>query len=235
MAFLLQVEGLRIVYNRTITAVHELNLEVAKGKSVAILGANGAGKSSIMRTLAGWHLPAAGRIRFDGVDITRLAAEERARMGLMYIPESGHIFQRLTVRENMLMGGYLLDHPEASIEKACRPFPVLLERMNQLAGTLSGGERQMLAIARAAMSRPKLLLVDEVSMGLMPQAIETVFQALRDLVREGVSMVLAEQNARKAMEVVDHVYLLENGRIALSGPPQEMAKDSRVIAAYLGG
>ena len=133
------------------------------------------------------------------------------------------------------MGGYLLDHPEAQIEKACRPFPVLLERMGQLAGTLSGGERQMLAIARAGMSSPKLLLVDEVSLGLMPQAIEVVFQALRDLMSEGVSVVLAEQNARKAMEVVDHVYLLENGRIALSGPPQEIVKDSRVIAAYLGG
>ncbi len=235
MESLLSVEGVRIVYNRTITAGHELDLTVEAGKSVAILGANGAGKSSIMRTLAGWHPPAAGRIRFDGVDITRLAAEERARMGLMYIPESGHIFQRLTVRENMLMGGYLLDDPEASIEKACGPFPVLLERLSQLAGTLSGGERQMLAIARASMSRPRLLLVDEVSMGLMPQAIEVVFQALRDLVSEGVSVVLAEQNARKAMEVVDHVYLLENGRITLSGPPADMAKDSRVIAAYLGG
>ncbi|MDP7524086.1 MAG: ABC transporter ATP-binding protein [Arenicellales bacterium] len=235
MESLLTVEGVKIVYNRKITAVHDLDLTVEKGKSVAILGANGAGKSSIMRALAGWHPPAEGRVRFDGVDITRLVIEKRARMGLMYVPESGHIFQRLSVRENMLMGGYLLDHPEAQIEKACRPFPVLLERMGQLAGTLSGGERQMLAIARAGMSSPKLLLVDEVSLGLMPQAIEVVFQALRDLMSEGVSVVLAEQNARKAMEVVDHVYLLENGRIALSGPPQEIVKDSRVIAAYLGG
>jgi len=232
---ILEVTGLSVVYNRTITAVHGIDLVVPEGRSVAVLGANGAGKSSLMRALAGWHPAAAGSVRYDGADITRLATDARARLGLGYVPEGGHIFQRLTVRENLMMGGYLAEAPAANIEAACGPFPVLLERLDQLAGTLSGGERQMLAIARANMARPRLLLVDEVSMGLMPQAIDLVFRAIADLVQTGVSVLLTEQNARKAMAVVDHVYLLENGRVALAGPPAEVAQDPRVVAAYLGG
>lgn len=235
MSAILEVESLKVVYGGSIAAVHALDLVVPQGKCVAILGANGAGKSSVMRCLAGWHPAAAGRIRFDGADVTTLPTERRARLGIGYAPEGGHIFQRLSVRENLLMGGYLMADPEAGIEAACAPFPVLLERLGQLAGTLSGGERQMLAIARACMARPRLLLVDEVSMGLMPQAIDLVFEALAALRESGVSVLLTEQNARKAMAIVDYVYLLENGRVTLSGPPEEIARDERVVAAYLGG
>jgi branched-chain amino acid transport system ATP-binding protein len=235
MTALLQITGLEVVYNRTIKALHGVDLAVAPHQSVAILGANGAGKSSLMRSVAGWIPAAGGRIQFDGIDLARLAPHGRARRGIGYVPEGGHIFGRLSVRENLLMGGYLITRPEAKIEAACAPFPVLLERLDQLAGTLSGGERQMLAIARACMAEPRLLLVDEVSMGLMPQAIEQVFRAVAELVRGGVSVLLTEQNARKAMEIVDYVYLLENGRMVLSGPPEEIAGDSRVVAAYLGG
>ncbi len=232
---LLEIEALKVVYNRSIAAVRDIDLAVESGQCVAILGANGAGKSSVMRAISGWHPAAEGSIRFDGADITRLPTHRRARRGIAYIPESGHIYQRLSVRENLLMGGYLAADPKAGLERACAPFPVLLERLDQLAGTLSGGERQMLAIARACMSQPALLLVDEVSIGLMPQAIEDVFRALDALVQSGVSILLTEQNARKAMEIVDHVYLLENGRMILSGPPAEISKDPRVISAYLGG
>jgi len=235
MSAILEVEALKVVYGGSIAAVQALDLVVPEGKCVAILGANGAGKSSVMRCLAGWLPAAAGCIRFDGTDITTLPTEQRARHGIAFAPEGGHIFQRLSVRENLLMGGYLLADPEAGIEAACAPFPVLLERLDQLAGTLSGGERQMLAIARACMAQPRLLLVDEVSIGLMPQAIDLVFEALAALTAKGVSVLLTEQNARKAMAIVDYVYLLENGRVTLSGPPDEIARDERVIAAYLGG
>jgi len=233
MAFL-EIHGLKVVYNRYIEAVHGIDLEVAKGSSGAIIGANGAGKSSIMRVLAGWHPPAAGRVLLDGKDITDAPPEERARLGIACIPEGGHIFQRLTVRENLLMGGYLRERPADRIGEACAPFPVLVERMDQLAGTLSGGERQMLAIARAIMAAPRLLLIDEMSIGLMPQAVNHVFEAIAGLITEGVSMLLTEQNARKAMAAVDHVYLLENGRIVLDGEPAEVAEDPRVVEVYLG-
>jgi branched-chain amino acid transport system ATP-binding protein len=234
VALALQARDLRVVYGDAIAAVHGVDIAVAAATSVAILGANGAGKSSIMKTLAGWHPAAGGAVQLFGADVTRAPPEARARAGLAYIPEGGHIFQRLSVRENLLMGGYLNDRPESEIERACAPFPALSERMDQLAGTLSGGELQMLAIARARMARPRLLLVDEVSIGLMPQAIEQVFQAIRALVADGVAVLMTEQNARQAMAVVDHVYLLENGRVALEGPPDTVARDDRVVAAYLG-
>lgn len=231
---LLEIRDLKVVYNRYIEAVHGIDLEVAKGSSAAIIGANGAGKSSIMKTLAGWHPAAAGRVSFDGSDITAAPPEERARLGIACIPEGGHIFQRLTVRENLLMGGYLQEQPANRIEEACAPFPVLTERMEQLAGTLSGGERQMLAIARAIMAKPRLLLIDEMSIGLMPQAVNHVFEAIADLIDQGVSVLLTEQNARKAMAAVEQVYLLENGRIVLEGNPAEVAQDPRVVEVYLG-
>lgn len=235
MAALLEIEALQVSYHRGTSAVQGVDLVVEAGRAAAVLGANGAGKSSIMRAIAGWHPAIQGTIRFAGAEITRLPADERARRGLAFVPEGGHIFQRMTVRENLLMGGYLAEHPETRIAEACKPFPVLLDRLGQLAGTLSGGERQMLALARAAMSRPKLLLVDEVSMGLMPQAVAAVLHALRRLANEGISVLLSEQNARKALEVVDYAYLLGNGRIVLHGRPEDIAQDQRVIAAYLGG
>ncbi len=235
MTPILEVDGVTVTYKGAITAAADIDLTVKTGTSVAIIGANGAGKSSIMNTLAGWHPAAAGRVLFDGRDITGEGPTQRARAGLTYIPEGGHIYRRLTVSENLLMGGYLAKAPETRFEAACAPFPVLLERLDQLAGTLSGGERQMLAIARAMMFRPRLLLIDEMSIGLMPKALDVVFQAIVDLVGKGVSVLLTEQNARKAMAMVDYVYLLENGRIVLSGRPEEIAQDPRVVAVYLGG
>lgn len=234
MMALLEVQGLQVVYNRYIEAVHGVDLEVAKGSSAAIIGANGAGKSSIMKVLSGWHTAAAGRILFDGRDITTTAPEQRARLGIACIPEGGHVFQRLTVRENLLMGGYLQERPAERIDEACAPFPGLIERLDQLAGTLSGGERQMLAIARAVMAGPRLLLIDEMSIGLMPRAVNHVFEAIAQLITRGVSVLLTEQNARKAMAAVDHVYLLENGRIVLEGNPAEVGEDPRVVEVYLG-
>lgn len=231
---LLEIRGLKVIYNRYIEAVHGIDLDLARGSSAAIIGANGAGKSSIMKVLAGWHSPAAGRVLFEGEDITGAPPEQRARLGIACIPEGGHIFQRLTVRENLLMGGFLQERPGDRIDEACAPFPVLVERMDQLAGTLSGGERQMLAIARAVMARPRLLLIDEMSIGLMPQAVNHVFEAIAELMTQGVSVLLTEQNARKAMAAVDYVHLLENGRIALAGRPADVAEDPRVVEVYLG-
>jgi branched-chain amino acid transport system ATP-binding protein len=235
MTAILEVDGVTVAYKGAITAAVDVGLTVETGTSVAIIGANGAGKSSIMKTLAGWHGAASGRIVFDGRDITGDGPTERARAGLTYSPEGGHIYRRLTVRENLLMGGYLAKAGETQFEAACAPFPVLLERLDQLAGTLSGGERQMLALARAMMFRPRLLLIDEMSIGLMPKALDVVFRAVVELVEKGVSVLLTEQNARKAMATVDYVYLLENGRIVLSGKPDEIARDPRVVAVYLGG
>lgn len=234
MMALLEVRGLEVVYNRYIEAVHGIDLEVPAGSSAAIIGANGAGKSSIMKALAGWQPAASGAVRFDGADVTAAPPEARARLGIACIPEGGHIFQRLTVRENLLMGGYLRERPADLIDEACAPFPVLTERLEQLAGTLSGGERQMLAIARAIMAKPRLLLIDEMSIGLMPQAVNHVFEAIAGLIGQGVSVLLTEQNARKAMAAVDHVYLLENGRIVLDGSPAEVREDPRVVEVYLG-
>ncbi|RMF28454.1 MAG: ABC transporter ATP-binding protein [Chloroflexi bacterium] len=234
---LLRVQELSVAYG-PIRALHAISLTVEPGEAVAILGANGAGKSTLMKTLMGWLAPQAGALYLDGEEITWLPPWERAARGLALVPEGGRIFPDLTVEENLRLGAYLEPTPAAlrqGLERVFSLFPVLAERRRQRAGTLSGGERQMLAIGRAVMRLPRLLLVDEVSMGLAPLLVETVFDALRDLRAQGIALLLVEQNAHEALRVVDRGYVLENGHLVLEGPADALRRDPRVQAAYLGG
>ncbi len=234
---LLNVDNLVVTYGH-IQALHGVSLEVRPGEAVAILGANGAGKSTIVRAVAGWITPHTGRVLYMGEDITRLPSWERAARGIALVPEGGRVFRDMTVEENLRLGAYLEPNGQAVEERMAYVytlFPVLKERRRQIARTLSGGEQQMLAIGRAVMHNPKLLIVDEVSMGLAPVLVDTVFEALRHLKEEGVSMLIVEQNAHETLNVVDRGYVLENGRVVLEGTAEELRRDPRVQAAYLGG
>lgn len=234
---LLRVQDLWVAYG-PIQVLHNLSLHLDDGEAVAILGANGAGKSTLMKTLIGWVKPESGHLFFGGEEITHLPAWERSARGLALVPEGGRVFPELTVEENLRLGAYL--EPSATVirqgmEGVFTLFPALAERRRQLAGTLSGGERQMLAIGRAVMRRPRLLLVDEISMGLAPMLVESVFAGLRELRKQGVSLLLVEQNAHEALRIVDRGYVLENGRLVLEGSAASLRRDPRVQAAYLGG
>jgi len=233
---MLAIRNLNVAYGQ-IQALHGVSLTVAAKEAVAVLGANGAGKSTLIKAVMGWQPPSAGEIVFEGRVINALSPWERVARGIALAPEGGRVFRDLTVVENLRLGAYLL--PEAVIREQMEVvfdlFPVLAERRTQVAKTLSGGEQQMLALARAMMSRPKLLLVDEASMGLAPILVERVFAAIGKLRRRGVSILLVEQNAYVALDVVDRAYVLENGRIVLEGTPDTLREDERVKAAYLGG
>lgn len=224
-------------YYRQIQALHDVSLEVAEDEAVAVLGANGSGKSTLIKTVIGWQRPRRGTIRFDGQDVTMLTPWERASLGMALVPEGGRVFRDLSVVDNLRLGGY--EQSEESIAEQMEIvfdlFPVLSERRKQIAKTLSGGEQQMLAIARAMMSHPKLLLVDEVSMGLMPILVKRVFGVISELREHGVSILLVEQNAYEALNVVDRAYVLENGHLVLEGTAEDLKKNPRVKAAYLGG
>lgn len=231
---MLQVEGLRVSYGK-IEAVHGVSFSVSQGESVAIIGANGAGKTSLINSIAGIKR-AEGRILFEGREMIDLPAWSRAGLGL--IPEGGRVFPDLPVSRNLLVGAYRR-RDGTKIRKDMQVvfslFPVLEERKRQLAGTLSGGERQMLAIGRALMGDPHLLLVDEISMGLMPKLIAEIFLTLSRLQEErGMSLLLAEQNVQEALEIVNRGYVLENGKIVLSGSAQELREDEQVKKSYLG-
>jgi len=233
---LLEVTGLRVAYGG-IQAVRGVDLTVGEGELVSLIGANGAGKSSTLSVLGGLLQPAGGSLRYAGEDLLALPAHHRVSRGLALVPEGRGIFPRLTVLENLQMGAYSR-HDRAGIAadlaRMLDMFPRLRERRGQLAGTLSGGEQQMVAIARALMSRPRLLLLDEPSMGLAPILVEQIFQIIRQIVAEGVALLLVEQNARQALEIASRAYVMESGRITLSGPAAELAADERVRAAYLG-
>ncbi|RME48134.1 MAG: ABC transporter ATP-binding protein [Caldilineae bacterium] len=233
---MLAIRNLDVAYGQ-IQALHGVSLTVAAEEAVAVLGANGAGKSSLIKAVMGWQKPAGGEIRFAGEVINALAPWERVARGIALAPEGGRVFRDLPVEENLRLGAYLL--PEAAVPEQMEIvfdlFPVLAERRTQVAKTLSGGEQQMLALARAMMSRPRLLLVDEASMGLAPLLVERVFAAIDRLRGRGVSILLVEQNAYVALDVVDRAYVLENGRIVLEGTPDALREDERVKAAYLGG
>jgi len=234
---LLKVEGLNVAYGK-IQVLYDVSLHLDDGEAVAILGANGAGKSTLIKTLMGWQKPLAGRVWFAGEDITALPAWERAARGLSLVPEGGRVFPALSVEDNLKLGAYLEGDRQAlrrGMERVYSLFPVLAERRRQRAGTLSGGERQMLSIGRAVMRFPRLLLVDEISMGLAPMLVEVVFDALRELRAQGVSLLLVEQNAHEALGVIDRGYVMENGRLVLEGPADALRKDPKVQAAYLGG
>ncbi len=234
---MLQVENLDVHYGH-IQALRDVSFAVNDNEGVAVLGANGAGKSTLIKTLIGWNTPSRGRILFDGKDITRLPIWDRAALGLAVVPESGRVFRDLTVTQNLELGAYTEKH-RATIQQRAREmfdlFPVLNERKHQIAKTLSGGEQQMLAIARALMTRPKLLLIDEVSMGLMPILVKRVFEVIGQLRASGVTILLVEQNAYEALQVVERGYVLENGKIVLNDTASELTQNPRVKAAYLGG
>ncbi len=233
----MHVEELRVAYGK-ITALDGVSLEVGERELVAVIGANGAGKSSLLSALIGLVEPRGGRISFSGKDVTRLPSWTHVRLGIALVPEGGRIFPDLSVEQNLRLGGYTIGRGEElseNLELVFSLFPVLKERLRQRAGTLSGGERQMLAIGRALMASPKLLLVDEVSMGLMPKLIPEIlgtFAELRE--KRGMSVLLAEQNAREALQVVDRGYVLKNGRIALEGTAAELRENPEVKTAYLG-
>jgi branched-chain amino acid transport system ATP-binding protein len=234
---LLAVDRLAVHYGG-IRAVQEVSLAVAEGETVCVIGANGAGKSTTLRALVGLATAAAGSITYRGRDVTHLPVHQRTRLGLSLVPEGRGIFPRMSVTENLLMGAY--QHADRAairrdLERALTLFPRLAERRTQVAGTLSGGEQQMLAVGRALMSRPRLLLLDEPSMGLAPLVVEKIFATLREVAAQGVTLMLVEQNANLALQISDRGYVLEGGRVAFSGPAADLLRDPRVRAAYLGG
>ena len=233
----LHVEALEVAYGR-VTAVHGVTLTVPEGATVCLIGANGAGKTTILRTVSGLHRPRAGRIRFGAADIAGRPAHRIAAAGLRHVPEGRQCFAELTVAENLALGAYLVPHRAEVARRQAEVlsrFPRLRERLAQHAGTLSGGEQQMLAIGRALMGAPKLLLLDEPSMGLAPLFVEEIFAIIAALKAEGTTILLVEQNASAALDVSDHAYVLETGRVVLEGPAADVAADPGVAAAYLGG
>jgi len=232
---LLEVRGLEVRYGG-IRAVKGINLEIGAGEMVCLIGANGAGKSSTLRAISGLVPTAPGAVRFGGSDLAGAPAFRRARAGLVMVPEGRGVFAQLTVEENLAMGAYLRTDREIGSDRArvFGLFPQLRERRNQTAGTLSGGEQQMLAIGRALMSRPKLLALDEPSMGLAPIVAQKIFEVIRDINHAGVTVLLVEQNARAALALAARAYVMESGMITLSGEARALLADSRVREAYLG-
>jgi branched-chain amino acid transport system ATP-binding protein len=233
---LLSLQQLQVSYGG-IRAVKGIDIEVAQGELVCLIGANGAGKTTTLKAITGLARAAAGRIVYDGADIAARKVHEIARMGLALVPEGRGVFAQLTIQENLAMGAYARDDKAAvasDIERVFGLFPRLKERCAQTAGTLSGGEQQMLAIARAMMSRPRLLLLDEPSMGLAPLMVERIFEVVRAIAAEGVTLLLVEQNARLALETSHRGYVLDGGLVTISGESRALLGDPRIREAYLG-
>ena len=236
MAALLEVGGLEVRYG-AIEAVCGLDFKVEQGQIVTIIGANGAGKSSTLLALSGLVRPSAGSIRFQGLDITGWRTDRIVRSGLVQVPEGRAILNPLTVEENLELGGWTRKDPRtlrAGMDRAYGIFPVLGQRRRQLAGSLSGGEQQMLAIARALMAEPRLLLLDEPSMGLAPLLVKTIFDTIVAITREGTTVLLVEQNARQALRISDRAIVLAHGRILREGPSADLLADPVIIEAFLG-
>lgn len=233
---MLKVEDINVFYG-AIHALKNASFEVRQGEIVSLIGANGAGKTTIMHTLSGLLKAESGSIRLENKEIVGTSAEKIVGLGLVQVPEGRRIFGRMTVLENLMMGAYLRrDKNEIaeSIEKMYQRFPRLKERSKQLAGTMSGGEQQMLAIARALMAKPKLLLMDEPSMGLAPILVDEIFYIIEDINAQGMTVLLVEQNANKALSIADRAYVLETGNIVMTGSGEELLNDDRVRQAYLG-
>ncbi|OWK46931.1 ABC transporter ATP-binding protein [Fimbriiglobus ruber] len=233
---LLTVDRLRSGYG-PIDVLHDISLTVAQGEIVALIGANGAGKTTTLMSLSGLVKARGGRVMFDGHDLTTVPAHQIVRLGLAQSPEGRKIFPRLSVLENLEMGAFTRSDPDgvaADIEKAFTMFPILRERKAQAGGLLSGGQQQMLAIARALMARPKLLLLDEPSLGLAPQIVVQIFGVIKELNNQGVSVLLVEQNARMALKVAHRGYVLETGRVTCEDRADKLLNDPRIRAAYLG-
>jgi branched-chain amino acid transport system ATP-binding protein len=233
----LKVEGLVCRYGK-VAAVRELSMEVSRGELVALIGANGAGKTTTLKAISGVGGASAGRIEFLGEDIARATPKRILELGLAHCPEGRRVFPYMSVLENLEMGAYLSSDRvqiATDLERLFERFPILHERRHQAAGTLSGGEQQMLAISRALMSRPKLVLFDEPSLGLAPNLVERTFDIVRSIRAEGVTVVMVEQNAFAALELSDRAYVLDQGRVTMSGPGPALLNDPHVKAAYLGG
>ncbi|CAM5200405.1 ABC transporter ATP-binding protein OS=Castellaniella sp OX=1955812 GN=EPN31_09290 PE=3 SV=1 [Castellaniella denitrificans] len=234
----LSIESVSAAYGN-ISALHDVSLEVPAGGIVALLGANGAGKSTTLNVVSGLVRPTRGTVRFDGEPIHRMAADHIVRRGIIQVPEGREIFRDMSVRENLEMGAYTRKDRAAvarDLDAMCDTFPRLRERIGQKAATLSGGEQQMLATARAMMARPRMILLDEPSMGLAPLVVEQIFETVRTLNREqGITILLVEQNAKLALSVSSHAYILENGEIVLQGASADLRNDEAVQRAYLGG
>lgn len=237
MTPLLEVEHLSVAYGR-VRAVRDVSLRVEEGTLVSLVGANGAGKTTVLAALTGLVAPQAGRVRFRGRDVTRGRPSELVRLGIVQVPEGRQILQQMSVLENLELGGFQRRDRAAlrqEIEAMLDRFPILRARRDAAAGALSGGEQQLLAIARGLLARPALLLLDEPSMGLAPQLVTQIFAILREIHAEGRTILLVEQNARKALAISDRAYVMETGQIVLEGTGVELAREPRIVAAYLGG
>ena len=231
---ILALEGVCVAYGK-VEAVRDVSLSMQPGSIVTVIGANGAGKTTLLNALMG-ILPAGGTVRFDGTALDGDAIEERVAMGMALVPERRELFGSMTVEDNLLLGGFRTTAVERaqSLVQVFARFPRLQERRLQLAGTLSGGERQMLAMGRALMGRPRLLMLDEPSLGLAPLIVRDIFEIIVGLRKTGVSILLVEQNARAALQVADHAYVMELGEITARGPAAELATDPRIVESYLG-
>jgi len=232
---LLEIDAVAVAYGK-VRAVRGVSLGVGTGEIVTVIGANGAGKSTLLNAAMGSLGVAEGAIRFLGQDVSRLGVEERVAMGLCLVPERRELFSTMTVEDNLVLGGFRVPRGVAreTMAEVYERFPRLRERRDQLAGTMSGGERQMLAMGRALMSRPKLLMLDEPSLGLAPRIVADIFRIIADLRASGVSILLVEQNARAALAAADHAHVMELGEVSVSGPAAELASDDRIIQSYLG-
>ena len=232
---MLSVKGLRAGYGK-IEVLHDVSIEVAQGQIVTLIGANGAGKTTLLKTVSGLIRPTGGSIDFEGENLVRRPAHRIVQLGMSHVPEGRAILKRMTVLDNLRMGAYVRRDSaiETDIAAVFVRFPALAERRAQLAATLSGGEQQMLAVGRALVARPRLLLLDEPSLGLAPKFVTRILQTLTDLKREGKTILLVEQNARKALQIADHGYVMERGRIVLSGTGESLLNDPQVQRTYLG-
>ena len=233
---MLSVNNLQVHYGM-IQAIKDVSFEVNEGEVIALIGANGAGKTTILHTVSGLLQPTKGSVIFEGQDITKVPAHKIVSLGMAHVPEGRRVFAQLTVLENLKLGAYTRkdkNEMEETLNMIYKRFPRLEERKNQIAGTLSGGEQQMLAMGRALMSHPKIILMDEPSMGLSPIFVEEVFKIIRDISAEGVTVLLVEQNAKKALNIADRAYVLETGNIILQGDAKKLMNDESVKKAYLG-
>ena len=231
---ILAIDGLSVAYGK-VEAVRNVSLAIQPGSIVTVIGANGAGKTTLLNAAMG-ILPATGRVAFEGAALDRLGIEERVGLGLALVPERRELFGSMSVEDNLILGGFRTTAAERaqSLAQVFIRFPRLKERRTQLAGTLSGGERQMLAMGRALMGKPRLLMLDEPSLGLAPLIVRDIFEIIVSLRKTGVSILLVEQNARAALQVADHAYVMELGEITAQGPASQLAADPRIIESYLG-
>ena len=233
---MLKVENIQVYYGM-INAIKGVSCEVNEGEVIALIGANGAGKTTILHTITGLIAPKSGSVIFEGLDLTKTPAHKIVYLGMAHVPEGRRVFQQLTVLDNLKLGAFSMKDKkkiEENLAYVYRHFPRLEERKNQIAGTLSGGEQQMLAMGRALMSNPKILLMDEPSMGLSPLLVSEIFKIIEEVSKEGTTVLLVEQNAKKALSIADRAYVLETGNIVMEGKASDLLNDPRIKSAYLG-